>query len=131
MIKIRSNRGVGLMEVMVSMVVISIGLLGLAPLFVTAIQGNVQSRDNTIASNLSEEKMTEVLSLDSLPAFPYSVTEDSLGDGSYTRVTNMNDHVSDTLVPDGAVRVVIDVNWVDDQNITRNSQLSTLILEDE
>lgn len=125
-----SNRGVGLMEVMVSMVVISIGLLGLAPLFVTAMQGNVQSRDNTVASNLAEEKMSEIMALDPLPAFPFSETEDSLGTGKFTRITSMNDHVSDTLVPDGAVRVIIDVNWTDDQNIIRNSQLSTLILED-
>ena len=118
------------MEVLVSMVVISIGLLGLAPLFVTAMQGNVQSRQNSFASNLAEEKMTEIIGLDPLPAFPYTETEDSLGTGQFTRITTMDDHVSDTLVPDGAVKVVIDVNWTDDQNVIRNSQLSTFIIGD-
>ena len=63
------------------------------------------------------------------PTAPYFEQEDSLMTG-FVRTTRINDHTSDTMIPEGLSQVEVEVAWVDDQEITRTTALSTLILTD-
>ena len=51
------DRGLSLLEVLISMLVLSIGILGLAPMIVLSIEGNTISRDYSIASELAKEQL--------------------------------------------------------------------------
>lgn len=48
------------MEVLVAMTVLTIGLLGIAAMMITAMQGNQQSRRMTIATNLAQQRIEEM-----------------------------------------------------------------------
>lgn len=56
----RNEQGFSLIEVLIAMVVLSIGLLGIAKLQGTAMTGNVFSRDGTVAVQLAEEMIERV-----------------------------------------------------------------------
>lgn len=123
------NRGVGLLEVLISMIILAIGLLGLAPMIVTSIEGNVIARDHSTASNLVKQKVEYFEGVDTLPSTPYLEREDDLMNG-FARITRLEDHTSDTTIPEGLCQIEVEVAWVDDQEITRTTALSTFILTD-
>ena len=127
--KWQSKSGISLLEVLVSMILLSLGLLGLAPLFVNSIKGNVNSRDNTVAASLASERIEQYEKMSPLPALPFYSEEPSLGGGAYTRRTAILDHVTDSLIPVGGCRIDVTVAWRDDHNVDRTSHLSTLIVQ--
>ncbi len=58
-----NNKGFTLLEVMVSLVIIAVGLLGLSSLTVSMIQGNVFSDKLTTATILAQDKLEELENL--------------------------------------------------------------------
>lgn len=58
--KLRDQVGFTLLEVLVAMTVLTIGLLGIAAMMITAMQGNQQSRRMTIATNLAQQRIEEM-----------------------------------------------------------------------
>ena len=58
------QRGFTLIEVMIALVILTVGLLGLASLQMSAIKGNHLSDNITSALTLAEDKMEELLGLD-------------------------------------------------------------------
>jgi len=118
------NNGISLIEVMVGMIIMAVGLMGLAPMVVVSIEGNVVSRDNTAAANLLKQKIEYFEGLDPMPTTPYSEVESNLLN-QYTRTSIINDHVSDTLVPDGLFKIDVTVSWTDNGSVQRSNQYST------
>lgn len=55
-----SNRGVGLIEVLVSLLVFSLGVLGLVGLQARSVQIETQAGDRTRAANLANEVVTQM-----------------------------------------------------------------------
>ncbi len=55
-----SNRGVGLIEVLVSLLVFSLGVLGLVGLQARSVQIETQAGDRTRAANLANELVTQM-----------------------------------------------------------------------
>lgn len=55
------ERGFSLLEVVITMVVLSIGLLSLAPLMIAVVRGNRFAQDMTLATTLAEDRMEEIL----------------------------------------------------------------------
>ncbi|MEZ5358452.1 MAG: prepilin-type N-terminal cleavage/methylation domain-containing protein [Candidatus Zixiibacteriota bacterium] len=145
---ILNNRGITLLEVMISMLVLAFGALGLAPLFVLSVEENITARDNTYVTRLIEEQIEYYVSTDSLPTLPYSGQEQFVydenqtgygpdstgGEGEsrnsllYTRSTVITDHASDSTVPDGLYQITVAVNWNDHQNMQRSSMYSTYLI---
>lgn len=142
-----NNRGITLLEVMISMLILSFGALGLAPLFVLSIESNITARDNTYVTRLIEEQIEFYVSADSLPTAPFSVQEQFIydensssgstgGEGEsetlnsllYTRSTVIDDHASDSTVPDGLYQITVAVNWNDHQALQRSSMYSTYLV---
>ncbi len=87
---LRRNDGISLLEVLVSMLILGFGLLGLAPMLMISIEGNVISRDHSIAANLLKEKIEFYEAADSLPVLPFKETEYGL-DSAFTRTTYIRD----------------------------------------
>lgn len=58
--RIMDQRGFTLLEVLVAMTILTIGLLGIAAMMITAINANGQSRRMTIATNLAQQRIEEM-----------------------------------------------------------------------
>ena len=123
------ENGISLLEVLISMLILAFGLLGLAPMMMMSIEGNVISRDHTIAANLLKEKIELFESADTLPTLPFRETEYGL-DSAFTRITYIRDSVSDSTVPGGLACIDVQVSWLDNQQVQRTSTYSTFLLSD-
>ena len=121
--------GLTLLEALISMVILAVGVLGLAPVLVTAVRGNAGSRDNTVAVNLARERIELYERMDPLPALPFISSETGLGaNGAFTRATSIVGNASDTTVPIGSCQIEVTVTWQDVANLARSSRLITLIM---
>lgn len=127
--KIKTNSGYSLLEVMAGMIVLAIGLLGLAPMLVMSIEGNEMSRDNTIAANLAKEQVEFFEGLSSMPPLPYTNHETGLENGLYSRSTYIRGNATDSTIPAGVYQIDVQVSWVDNSQVQRNTRYSTFILE--
>lgn len=105
------------------MVILAIGILGLAPMVVLSIEGNSMSRDCSIAAKLAKEQMEAYESLDTIPV-PVMETEDTLG---YSRTTVISEDATGVAIPVGLVKVEVMVTWTDKVGVARSTKYSTLL----
>jgi type II secretory pathway pseudopilin PulG len=124
----RNETGVSLLEVMVSMLVLGIGVLGLAPMLVLSVETNVMSRENTVSTKLLKDKIEFYESLDPMPAMPYTERELNLQQG-YSRITMIEDSTTDTLIPGGLYKINVNVAWIDNQELYQSQMFSTYIVK--
>lgn len=79
-----SQNGFTLIETLIAMVVFSVGILGLASMQITSIQGNSQARQITEASNLAADRIESILSLDYYDTALKDVDGDGTGQDTST-----------------------------------------------
>ncbi len=89
----RKNGGFTLLEVLVAMVILAVGLLGMASLSVGIIKGNELSKEVSSATTCAREKMEDVERLDyaNTPATSGTVTE------AYNSITEYPDYKRETV----------------------------------
>lgn len=141
--KLKREDGITLLEVMISMVIMTVGLLGIAPLLVLSIESNSVSKDIIIASNIAREKIEYFEALETVPN-PYTEYESdvtsiitnmdgtvlqSITQTGYNRSTLIQSNAVDTLIPPGLLKVVVAVNWTDKIGIARQTSITTFMLE--
>lgn len=149
---IKNQKGVSLLEVMIAILILGFGVLGLTPMFVLSVKGNVIARDNSFVSNLIKEKIEHYEGLDPLPALPFKEADliawergeaghaemgrdtiltglESGDPGVFTRTVVMLDNASDSLIPPGLVQITVGVSWRDHQDLNRSSSSSTYIIQ--
>ena len=124
--KIIDSSGISLLEVLISMIVMTIGVMGLMPLFITSIDGNVISKDNTNATTLIKQQIEFYEGLDSIPSVPFELQE--FVDGKYTRFTYIKDSTTDASVPGGAYQIDVEVYWTDIKDNVKSTEISTYLL---
>lgn len=122
----KNEQGISLIEVLVSMIILTIGLLGLAPLVVMSIESNSTSRDAMSVSNLAKETIETYENAASLPPLPFEREETGLA-GGYNRSTRIWDNTVDTLIPAGLCRMEVVVSWQDKLGVQRSASYSTLL----
>lgn len=116
-IKKTDTHGFSLLEIMVAMLILSVGLLGTAALIVGIIRGNQVSRNITIATTLANDMSEYLAGLDynELPSTDTTSTEDygDLTDNpTFKRVTTTYVNDPDTNMK----RVVVQVYWQSGSN---------------
>lgn len=84
-----NEKGLTLIEVLVTMVVLAVGLLAMAQLQVSAINGNVASNNLTVASTLAHDKLEELKGL--------ALDQPALADTDSSNNTSLSNPVSDAL----------------------------------
>lgn len=136
--KMRNHKGFTLLENILSMVIISIGLMGTMIVMQNAALNTVQGDMNTIATQYANEKVEEILADDTFQGYDY------LQDGNYESEVidgyDMNRSVqivevnSDDLTTveegSGLKKVTVTVYW-DDGEADEQVIVSTLISDYE
>jgi type IV pilus assembly protein PilV len=125
----KGEKGLTLLEVLVSMIILAVGLLALAPLVVLSIEGNNMSRDVQNVSALAKAQLENYQNPGALPALPFRQLETGLA-GTYDRLTVIVDNTTDTLLPAGVAHVQVQLDWVDKVGVSRTSRYSTLVSKD-
>lgn len=122
----KNEKGLSLIEVLVAMIILAIGLFGMAPLVVLSIEANSMSQDAMAVSNLAKEKIETYANASLLPALPFGETETGLA-GGYNRSTRIWDNTVDTLLPAGLCQVQVVIKWQDKMGVSRSATYSTLL----
>lgn len=121
-----NQKGLSLLEVLISMLLLALGLLTLAPMVVISIEGNNISRDVLTVSEMAKEKIEFYKGLSPFPPLPFVQTETNIY-GGYNRNTSILDKVSDTTIPNGLNKVLINITWTDKSGVARSTNYSTYI----
>ncbi len=117
---IRCNNGFSLLELLVALVILSVGLLGAAEMQVSSIGGNAFSNNLTIATGLAQNKIEELKKLPNSDAALSSGDHDegTLPGTILSRSYNVND-LSGELK-----QITVTVRWMD--KAQRTITLSTM-----
>ncbi len=121
------QEGFTLIEILVAIVLIAIGILSFSINTIGVIQGNYISHNVTIATNLAQDKMEELVGLGTLsdvtnfPDLNNPITETGAINGRFTRTWT----VSGSPLGAGLKDVTVWVRWSD--YIDREVKLSTLV----
>jgi type IV pilus assembly protein PilV len=120
--RLKDTEGFTLLEVMITVVIVAIGLLGLAGLQIAAIKGNSFGQQMSVASTLAQNQ------LEQLRQISYDSLSDGSSDGSDTYIDQANGvtynrqwtAVTDMSHPDW-LTLNVTVNWTgptDSRSIT-------------
>jgi len=119
LIKHRNESGLSLPEVLASMVVLSLGILGLAPMMAISIDGNELADNVTTVVAIAQERVEAMLAVGITEPMPYTDVE-QFQEGKYTITTVVTDATVDTLVPDHVYKVDVAVAWMERDNVNRS-----------
>ena len=122
--KLKNQKGFTLVEVMISMVILAIGVLGLAPMMVTAMYGNAFSEDVTSAAFLAQDSMERLKNQSVITPIPYTENNNGLFN-VYNRSIQVDDSGSDGTVPPNVFRIQVTMSWTDKKGVSRSETYST------
>ena len=128
--QLRNDKGLTLLEVMISMIILAIGILGLAPLVVLSIDGNNISRDVMMASTMAKDKMEIFENMAVLPPLPYQEYESDVDSSGYSRITVIKENLADTTLPPGVSYMNVTIRWQDNKGKTKSTTYSTILQKD-
>lgn len=122
--KLKNQKGFTLVEVMISMVILAIGVLGLAPMMVTAMYGNAFSKDVTSAAFLAQDSMERLKNQSVITPIPFTQTDNGLFN-VYNRTIRVDDSGSDGTVPPNVFKILVTMSWTDKKGVSRSETYST------
>lgn len=118
--KIRKNaKGFTLIEVMISMVILAVGILGLAPLMVLSIYSNTYSQDLTQATAVAQDRIEQLKPAPNFAVMPYTEATNNIN-GIYNRTVRVDDASTDGTVPAGVYRIKVTISWTDKKGVARS-----------
>jgi len=117
----KDDGGFSLLEVVVAMLILTIGLLGMAMLQLSAIQGNAYSQKVTEANALIANKIEEYRQMP-FNDIESNEEEDVRLHGSDTTLYTRRTTVEDNTPAAGLKTITVEVGWVDDQPRTISFQ---------
>lgn len=112
------QKGITLLEVMVSMVILAFGILGLAPLIVISMYGNSYSNEVTSANAVAQERIEQLKEMASFNPLPWQQTATGVH-GKFTQTTTVEDNTTDGSIPSGVYRIAVSVSWTDQKGLSR------------
>lgn len=115
----KNDKGFTLIEVMISMVILAIGILGLAPLLVLSIYSNTYSQDLTRATAVAQDRIEQLKNAGNFAFMPYNEGPTTI-DGTYDRTIRVDDTSTDGTVPAGVYRIKVTISWTDDKGMARS-----------
>jgi type IV pilus assembly protein PilV len=116
---VSSQKGISLLEVMIAMLILALGVLGLAPMIVVSMFGNSYSNQVTIADAIAMDRFEEIQTWYQIAPLPFTETLNNVRH-SFTRQTQIDDSTTDGTVPPGVYRIQITVSWTDHEQVARS-----------
>jgi prepilin-type N-terminal cleavage/methylation domain-containing protein len=110
--KKKGEAGFTLIEVLVAMIILAIGILGLAPMLVISMQGNQFSREVSEAAYLAQDRIEQLRNQATITPIPFYESSYNLN-GEYNRSVVVADRSVDNTVPPGVYRLTVIMSWVD------------------
>jgi prepilin-type N-terminal cleavage/methylation domain-containing protein len=107
-VKIWNSNGFTLLEALVAMLVLAVGILGLAPMLVVSMQGNQSSREVSEAAYLVQDRIEQFRDQATISPIPFNET---VTIGHYSRVVNVIDQSVDNTIPLGVYQITVTINW--------------------
>ena len=124
MFNTRNNSGFTLMEVLVAMVILTVGLLGTAALIIGIINSNKLSNRISIATVLAQDKMEEIRGVGYAGADAEAGTEDYNIIPNYPLYKRITGVVADDPAA-GMKKITVTVYWdSDDHSVVLNTILA-------
>jgi Tfp pilus assembly protein PilV len=118
------NTGTSLLEVMAAMLVLAIGIMGIAPLMIVTSDSNSFSRELTRANTLASDRIEQMRAGGGYAPLPYIRTETNL-ENKYNRTTRIDAIESDATVPPGVYRLHVTLSWIDYNGLPRSTEYWT------
>ncbi len=117
----KNEKGFTLIEVMISVVILAVGVLGLAPLMVLSIYSNTYSQDLTRATAVAQDRIEQLKNVSGafFGAMPYTETTNGIS-GTYNRAVRVDNTASDGTVPAGVFRIKVTISWTDKNKLARS-----------
>jgi len=115
----KNQKGFTLIEVMIAMVILAVGILGLAPLMVLSIYSNTYSQDLTRATAIAQDCIEQLKNAPNFGACPYNDATNGI-DGIYDLAIQADDATSDATVPAGVYRIKVTISWTDKKEQARS-----------
>ena len=100
------------------MVILTFGILGLAPIIVISMYGNAYSNAVTTANAIAQERAEQLKDVSSFNPIPWSEVVSGVHN-KYTRTTTIDDSTSDVSIPPNVYRITVNINWTDQKGLTR------------
>ncbi len=120
----KNQKGFTLVEVMISMLILAIGILGLAPMMVTTMFGNAFSKDVTSAAFLAQDSLERLKNQAVITPIPYIENEYNLFN-VYNRAIRVDDSSSDGTVPPNVFRMRVTITWTDKKGLSRTETFTS------
>jgi Tfp pilus assembly protein PilV len=119
-----NNKGTSLLEVMAAMLVLAIGIMGIAPLMIVTSDSNSFSRELTRANTLASDRIEQLRAGGGYSPLPYIRNETNI-ESKYNRTTRIDANDSDATVPPGVFRLHITMSWTDHNGLPRSTEYWT------
>jgi Tfp pilus assembly protein PilV len=116
--------GITFVEVLAAMVILTIGILGMAPMMVISISANEFSDDVTTIASAAQDRLEEMIGRGSFATIPY-VDCETFDNEKYEVVSVVLDHSVDPGIPDNVYEINVTMNWTDHSGIDRSLTFST------
>lgn len=113
-----------LIEVMAAMLILAVGILGLAPLMVITMDANSFSNEITEANSIAQDKIEQLRTVTSFSPLPFTQYDYNVMN-RYVMVTTVDGAETDPTVPSGVYRIHVNVSWVDHSNLPRTIDYRT------
>ena len=119
-----NKKGMSLIEVMAAMLILAVGILGLAPLMVITMDANSFSNELTQANTVAQDKIEQLRNVTSFSPLPFTQYDYNVLN-RYVMVTTVDGAESDPTVPSGVYRIHVNVSWIDHNNLPRSIDYRT------
>jgi len=121
--RLNTDQGFTLIEVMISMIILSIGVLGLAPLMAVSITGNSFSNEATRANVIAQDRIEQLKNTAGFAGMPFVDT--TTVDAQFGCRARVDDATSDVTVPAGVYKIQVQITWTDQAGVPRHLQFFT------
>lgn len=124
---ILNQNGVSLLEVLISVTILTVGLLGFAPMVVLSVEGNTVSRDSQAVANMARDRMEFYRGQATLPSLPFTEFETNVDSTGFDRMTTIIDSTSDSTLTGGLCQIDVLISWQDVSGVARASHYVTYL----
>lgn len=119
-----AQSGLTIVELLAAALVLSIGVIGLAPLMALSVRGSVRGENVTNVVAAAQQMIEKKIGAVGFATMPYTHT-DTFEDGKYAAITTVTDRTVDGSVPEHVYRVNVEVMWTDDTGLERRMNFVT------